>query len=353
MTSNKRMYFIRNMESLSNENEKEKTITEYEIIADANFVGELDYGPYYFTVWDVGMMNKEGDKRRLCLRVCKDTSLAIEQIRSAKKSGFYHGGDVVDELVTLSSLFLRRRLQLGNIVRMEDKPRITSIHTGWIDKPLIEGKSSLSELRGWLELVEKLDGRYHQKFILAARFYHQALLLIEEHPDMAYLSLISAIETLCQDYEIEIPPLSELDLNLSNLVNFISDEEKRIKLEEAILKREGFLSRKFKAFIIDHIEEDFWTENREGPESARIKPEELSNLLKEVYNQRSRTLHSGEPFPPSVYYSPLMRMEIPFGVTRGERKWSKEELIPNPHFFERLVNHVLKTYLKRNSSEVL
>ena len=36
------------------------------------------------------------------------------------------------------------------------------------------------------------------------------------------------------------------------------------------------------------------------------------------------------------------------GLRSGEDHWKLKDIIPYPHFFERLVNNVLLTYLKRN-----
>jgi len=346
MTDDKRMHFIRNIEALESNNEKGKITQEYEVIADAYITGEFTYGPYYFTIWDYGF-EEEGERRRLCLRICKSISSPEELPQSAKKSEFYHGGGIADELVALSSLFLRRRLQLGPIVRCNDKPKVLGKNKGLIDKPLIVGQRSLSELPEWLKLVEKLDARYHQRFILAAKLYSQALLLIEEQPDMAYLNLVSAIEALCSSYDTGIKEIASSYPNLAHIITQVEPKEVREKLEKELLNVLYFTKKSFVKFVLDHIEKTFWDESERGPKFARIQPEELENILKRVYDQRSKTLHTGEPFPPFTSYG--MGEEIPLGMISGGKRWERQDLVPNPHLFERLVNHVLKTYLKRNS----
>lgn len=77
-------------------------------------------------------------------------------------------------------------------------------------------------------------------------------------------------------------------------------------------------------------------------------------ILKRIYNQRSQTLHAGEPFQPHVFnLIPISStIEIPrwfYGYISGDRRWYEKDFIPYPHFFERLVNEVLKSYLKTNS----
>ncbi len=345
MADDKRMYFIRNIEALKGKG-VESFVTEYEVIADAPIVGEFTYGPYYFTIWEVSNKH-EGEERKLCLRI-RERAFSGGQREAAERSGFYHGGGIADELEALASLFLRRRFQLGPIVRIDDNPRLLSMNQGWIDKPLVVGQTNLAELPRWLGVVEGLDSNYHQRFILAVRLYHQALLLIEEQPDMAYLNLISAIEVLCQETDIGKITLSDLDQKLAELVGSVENEGLRNKIEQTILKREHFIGRRFVAFILEHIEESFWTKER--PKHGQIKPEILPNLLKRIYGKRSKTLHNGEPFPPSIFRPPIMEAEIDFslGVIKGEKKWEPKDFIPNPHFFERLVNHVFRNFIRRN-----
>jgi hypothetical protein len=50
-----------------------------------------------------------------------------------------------------------------------------------------------------------------------------------------------------------------------------------------------------------------------------------------------------------LYYS-----EIPFCLSHKQLggEWDQDDFIPYPHFFERLVNHVLKTFLNKKSNSV-
>lgn len=133
------------------------------------------------------------------------------------------------------------------------------------------------------------------------------------------------------------------------MIEAIEDRELRSKIEHSILKRERFIGRRFITFILDHIENDFWIKDKR-PEHGQIKPEQLPELLKRIYNQRSRTLHLGEPFPPLIFEPPLVGAEIDFclGMTVGEKRWEPKDFIPHVHFFEKLVNNVLKVFLQKN-----
>lgn len=345
-----RMLFLQNMDALKilDEEQKNKMTIEYEVTTDSTIVGEFEYGPYYFTIWEFLPVRHEGQHRKLCLRITEKT-YDIGDFHFNGEDWLYHGGGVAEELISLSSLFLRRRLILGPKVRWDDKPRLFKDLPGWIDKPVVKGESNLSEIPSLLHLVGNLDISYHQRFILATRLYHQALLLIENQPDLAYLNLISAVETMSNDYQIDGVQLSEINEKLDNLINKVEDERLQKQLKQTILKKEKFIRRRFMKFTLDNTTDDFWKDETR-PKIGKIEKDDLPKLLKKIYDQRSDTLHGGKPFPSYIFHSPLKEGEIPFAksIPVGSRKWDEDEYIPYPHFFERLVNHVLIIFLKRN-----
>ncbi|MCD4785155.1 MAG: hypothetical protein K8T10_15170 [Candidatus Eremiobacteraeota bacterium] len=351
MSLDKRMHFIRNMEALK---KVESDFIEYEITSDADIAGEFAYGPYRLMLWDFSE-KKDGEERKLCLRIEKKIPGRDEDPwKTAEKAAYYHGGGIEGELIAFASLFLRRRFKIGPQVRWNDKPFIKLGYKNQIDGQLVEGKSNLTDLTQWFKLVENLDGRFHQRYILAVRLYHKAIQMIEEEPDLAYLNLVSAIEVLCQKTDIEPISLFEVNPKLAKVLEKVEDLDLRREIEEAALKRQGFIRRRFVAFILKHVEDSFWKEEkRPEPCYGRIEPEKLEELLKRIYDQRSKTLHNGEPFPPSIFDAPVMGAEIHFslGMSKGEKKWEPKDYIPNLIFFERLVNHVLKNFLEKNQNE--
>jgi hypothetical protein len=349
MIEKRKLYFLRNIEELSDSVNSE--VIEHEVIADASVIGKFDYGPYTLSIWEFGNHN-EGEERKLCLKIHYSVERK-ESWRTAEPYGFSHGGGLADELIYLSSLFLRRRLKLGPITRIDDRPVYLPGIKDWIDKTLVTGGSNLGDLIEWFRLIENLNIKYYLKFILSAKLYHSALLLVEKDPDLAYLNLVSSIEVLCDDTDIGTITLDDLnDEKLKQLLDSIKNIELRKNIEKQIISREHFIKRKFIKFILNYIDASFW-ESSKRPEHGRIREEDLEDLLKRIYDQRSATLHNGEPFPPSIYRPPMLGAEIDFslGVYDGGRIWKQEEFIPNFHFFEKLINHVLKNFLKENQME--
>lgn len=344
----------------------DKHSVEYEVIADANIVGEIIYGSYHFTTWDWAI-HRRGESRLLCLRVEQEESLPLLPPTRA------------NEFVYLASLFLRRRLVLGLMTRWDNKPSRgpSGLKFGrhkYVDVDILRGTTNLEELSAWLPLIEHLVPDRYDKFILAVRFYSQALEHIEVAADMAYLDLVSAIETLCQDVDIGEKSLAEINEGLANLVNKVDAPGLKREIEAAIIKRERFIKKKFIKFIEQHTDKSFWNYPSRPEEHHRINPDDLNRLLGNIYEQRSRTLHTGEPFPDYIFmhsslpsledypedvfinkeitirYEPMEEILFGTSVTYGGRTWKPEKYIPYPHFFERLVNHVLRNYLKANQT---
>lgn len=348
------MYFVRNIKWLQDESAPSET-WEYEVTTNAEVIGEMSYGPYYFSVWELGFGKREGDERRLCLRVEHRMTVGDDTpMIDPSREGFYHGGGVPDELIALSSLFLRRRLSLGPVVRMDNLPRMYDHRfssRSWVDQSVIAGQSNLAELQEWFPLVEQLRSDLHQRFILASKLYQQSLAVIETNSEMSYLNLISAIEVLSGDHDIGEVTLEDRDKKLAELVDSVADVKLRQAIALQILKSERFIQRRFVMFTMDHIDDEFFTDpNR--PTLGRVERENLPHLLKRIYQYRSNALHGGEPFPSFVLRAPIQGEEMPFGlnITQGERVWDSKDYIPLLHFFERLVRYVLLNYLKRNGT---
>lgn len=348
MNTDTRMLFVRNKEMIDQNAPSIIRTSEYMVVVDSHIVGMLDFGPYHFTIWEFGL-KKPGEERWLCLRVQEaDNPERARTWQTATDSGFYHGGGIASEIVVLTSLFLRRRMRLGPIVGMDDHPQMLSSSALSTPHYLSKGRANLGELSDDFRLVERLIPSRHEPFILAVKLYNQALQLLDSNPELAYLNLVSAVEVIAQKHQIERPSLEELDPRLAAVVGAIPDDELRKKLEDSIWARERLISRKFCAFIESHVETSFW-EDETRPEMGRIKSDYLPALLRKVYSQRSRTLHTGEPFFPGITST---NEELPMGLAMivGERKWEREDFIPTVSFFERLTNHVLKSFLKRNQA---
>lgn len=154
---------------------------------------------------------------------------------------------------------------------------------------------------------------------------------------------------LCQDSAVGDVTLADVDHKLASLVKKIVNEELRTEIELRILNNERFIKRRFVRFIMDHIEPSFWNTDRPDDQWMRMQEDQLEKFLKCIYDQRSNALHTGEPFAPGIFLPPMGEVNgVVARVVEGNKKRTKLQCIPYPWFFERLVNHVLRVYLRRH-----
>jgi len=150
MARDKRLYFVRNLET----EEKEENEEEYEVTSDSQLLGSYNSSKYRLTSWE-SPAKKPGVYRKLVLTIKAKTGVTAEEFWAAEptEKGFYHGGGIPDEIITLASLFLRVRLKLGPCVRSYDTPMILPKCELPLDSDIIKDDVNLGDLNNWFELV--------------------------------------------------------------------------------------------------------------------------------------------------------------------------------------------------------
>lgn len=342
----KRIYLLRNISNLEKDTAKIETEV-YEILTDAPVDGDITFGQYTLKS---GINKREGNES-LILKIKELPKIIDEEDLSSGDMCYPYPHAAAGEIMALASFFLRRKFWLGSHISTNGV-KLLKFKRGLNDPALVEDKKNLSLFLEMFELIENLNPDCQKRFINAASFYHRALLTIEEEPDMAYLHLVTSIEALssAEGIKYKYKSVKDYDEDLYGVLESMDDYQLKEEIENIILKKilkKENPTQKFVKFIYNHVEKDFWDDSTN---IYKIKFDELERTLKNIYNKRSRALHDGEPFPVNIFYPPLFsNADVPrFGLRSGEKRWSTKDVIPYPHFFERLVNHVLLTYLRRN-----
>jgi len=200
-----------------------------------------------------------------------------------------------------------------------------------------------------IEKVLKLDIKVHEQFITASKMYHLAIELIEQKPEVAYLFLIFAIESISNTIPFkkrpdELDSYSDIFMEIDSLT---ITTEKKLSLKQKIVKKQGFIKQRFVTFIKQNIPEKFWEDAEGSTDWAKVKKDDLDKHLKNIYKLRCAFVHTGEPFN---YY-----LTLPFRggeifpseavIIEGE----KQSVIPSVKWFERLVSSVLVNHLEKIS----
>jgi len=349
-----------------------REISEYPLFSDANVTGENteDFKPYYF-LNPVPPENEPGLVQPVIfLRV--EICLAFEEPDMSKTdSKRYHGGTLIDEIAALSSLALGIRLKAGSMTRYfaikgdpygrpvewvaKPKPFVLIENMG-LKLPLVVRKAPLERL-GPLSKLPKLSPLDAIALMRVARLYQDALWIAESEPSLAWIMLVSAIETAANHWrESGDTPLDRLRASKSELVKLLDSSCKQgtsNKVAELIVDSIGN-TKKFKEFIMEFL-----------PNPPKKRPQEWAQISWEkskikksmglIYKYRSLALHDGKPFPFPMCMSPqfkdsngIIYLEKPFGsafFTLGGT-WQEKDTPMLLHTFEYIVRNALLKWWK-------
>jgi hypothetical protein len=168
-------------------------------------------------------------------------------------------------------------------------------------------------------------------------------------PEMVFIRLVSAIEALSKNHTLTS---KDDTLEEQGIADLIAQSklyaEQRQELQTIFDVRKS--RKRFIRFIEQHCSGFFRRGNLKG--NLKIRRADLGKVLNNIYVARSQYLHAGEP----MYLSRPMRggekwdAEPSLGMIADNRKFHGSQKLPYAHFFEGLVRHSLRNYLKANSS---
>jgi hypothetical protein len=276
----------------------------------------------------------------------------------------YHGGSHPDEVAALLSLCTGVRLKAGGQTRWfkegGDPLGAPMGFGGQIDYMLPEQGLQLPRALCWmsnpiqllvgdcadrLQAFASLDGEAAGVLVTAARLYQDALWMAEVEPHLAWLFLVSAVETAANHWRRKnrnhVERLTDSKPELVKLLHERGGDE----LVEEVAKRISDVTGatlKFTEFILAF--------DPGPPGGKRLIPVDWSNLreaVRLVYRWRSKALHGGTPFPAPMCNAPILQdgaiSERPFGLAAGTggAMWDNEETPMLLHVFEHITRGAL------------
>jgi len=353
---------------------------EWPLFSDAWFTGELrGLGPY--SVLNAVALAPHGHARAaLVLRggLCtKDRS--DENSRDA-----YHGGHPPEEIAALLSLCTGARLKAGGWMRRFaadgdplGDPMGFGGHVDWVlpdrrarlprtvrsmNNPVTLSEGDFADrLRSFVTL----DPPTASALVKSARLYQDALWLAEGEPHLAWLFLVSAVETAADHWRHEkrtpVEHLTEVKPKLVEMLRKSGGDELVAEVAAEVANITG-ATRKFTDFILAF--------DPGPPPGDRLIPVDWSKLKKAVqlvYDWRSKALHGGTPFPAPMCDAPIIQGESPIGYAgatkgaiaerpfglaagTGSAMWDNKETPMLLHVFEHITRGVLLGWWKRAGS---
>lgn len=348
-------------------------VVEAKLYTDVHIIGEhFSSSPYaYINTIASGPLNRTwGAVPAIALRVSVHLPTELPQRQLATADDHYHGGDLIDEVTALASLLLGIRLAAGPVDRRFESqgdpygrpigyttklvPQLTHPTFAPPQIPRLNGARNLSALSQMSKFPEvpELDAIAAVK---AARLYQQAMWIADTTPELAWLLLVSAVETAANRwassrgsdeenlrmYMPQMPAL--LDRNgCSNVVPLVAKQ------------LAGFIgaTKKFTDFVVHfappppeyrpakHFQFDF-------------DPQNLARAAKSIYRHRSKALHGGTTFPLPMCQAPRVLdpeptphgpfQEVPFGLAAHTRTatWAAKDTPMLLHTFEYIARRSL------------
>tara|TARA_A200000159_G_scaffold39131_1_gene35637 strand:+ start:7400 stop:8560 length:1161 start_codon:yes stop_codon:yes gene_type:complete len=349
-------------------------IFEFPLYSDANIKGHFDSpeSPYRFINLFNQQIKMSGDVfEALTLRVydcLPEPRGGSAFIRKDMKTDVstYHGGDYIDEITCITSLFLGIRLKAGSKSRMTlpDNPLDGKPSPNYKNSPTVNigaygpvipdvTKCEDLSLLSKLILLKNLKESEYVELLRAAKLYNEALWLADSDPQTAWLFLISAVEVAANEW-------------------FKKDDTPQEKLRSLKPDLSGFLIESGGPKVFDRVAEEFghllgstnkfikFCKNFMPPKPKTRPIEEyqvkwsktgIGSVLSTLYGHRSKTLHSGLPFPALLLFPPIKDDKQVFaevsmkGLSMYGGSWCQNELPMNLNTFYNFATSVLNKWV--------
>jgi hypothetical protein len=216
---------------------------------------------------------------------------------------------IADEFAALLSLALARRVRSGGVVRkaFDNDP----LGTSWEAEhrvpalaepvrapmlPTVADAASLADTQTLLVGYSTLTGKQAIAVVRAAQQYADALWWADADPRIAWIKLVSAIETAANEWSSTThpDPVEQLHhLEAAFYAELHKTAPDAIPIVAKRLERQLRATAKFLTFTLEYL-----------PDPPGIRPQgcsldwaTLKGGLRVIYDHRSRDLHDGVPFP--------------------------------------------------------
>ena len=287
---------------------------EWPLFTDARLTGEVreELGPYAFL--NLVAVRREFGLARPASILRSDMHLPDDlPDMSRTDQTQYHGGTFADEMAALASLTLGIRMKAGGASRLfkqahdvKGKPiawdsrrnPVLGTHPFGRVIPAAASERSLMDLDA-LAALPKVEATDAIAFVRSARLYQEGLWVGESDPSLAWLLMVSSVESAANQWCKETGPATDrLTTAKPDLVAFL----KRCNvpgLVDRVAAEFGDtigVTRKFISFLLKHLPPP---PSKRPLHWARLswRRSDLKKTLGLVYKYRSKALHEGVPFP--------------------------------------------------------
>jgi hypothetical protein len=243
------------------------------------------------------------------------------------EESMYHGGWSSDELASLLSLDMGIKLKPSSTTRFF-QPRGDTDPEEDIGRPIPENpydipQLSITNFRRQLPNLNKGSLRQERvatypslspdqaiALVRAARSYQNALWIADADPNLAWLLFVSALEAgaAYHSKNTKVDQSTALQATYPDLIKKIRENGDKVGLEDCIAEKLYEITKSTKKFLL--FCENFLPgapDKRPAIwQQLKYEKEELSKALSQIYNYRSKALHTSTPFPFPMLHPPAV-----------------------------------------------
>ncbi len=354
-----------------------KWMHEVPLFTDAHITGEFADGIGPYQIINAGSPVRSPsriERPLLVLRIQNFREFEIPEM-SRTNDAHYHGGSEADEIAALISLCFGIPLKAGpanRIFATEGDPRGRPIAI-FSDEPIhsrlrsasgriLKNESTQHSLPDEARILTTLPSLAVEDAIAlvrAARMYQEAVWIAEATPELSWIMLVSAVETVAHQWrkkkESPVERMRAFQPDLESILREYAGNRGYELVDKVAHKIADYMGSfaKFRDFLIEFMP---LPPPARPPEFARVSWEEkpMITALRKIYTYRSRALHSGIPFPAPMCQSMWIAgengelAEIPAGLAASMRGgvWVIEDTPMLLHVFEYIVRNALLKWWK-------
>jgi hypothetical protein len=349
---------------------------EFPLLTDAHITGDVAYGPYEF-INTVPVLQIGLPRPAVVLRCAGHVDWPSPDMTKTSDDR-YHGGSFQEELAALASLAMGVRFRAGNATRRFERggdPRgrpiewwgtrrvaetlIREYHFRWRLPSAAEGSHNLESL----EVLNRLPKMppWVAVSLVRARLYQDALWLIESEPSLAWLLIVSAVETAANQWQSgNAAPVDRMRESNPELYKYLVKLGADVASEVARRIADTLGSaKKFVDFVMRFLPPQ---PSSRPPADAQFlwEESEIRSALRKVYKYRSSALHDGKPFPEPMCGLPYKLSndweawaEKPLGLAMGSSGgvWLAKDVPMLFSFFEYIARHALLKWWNEGAPE--
>ncbi len=349
---------------------------EYVLYSDSRWVGEVTegIGPYELLNTIGGPAHPDIGRAQPVLALRAEQALErppFPEDTTQHIRGTFHGGWIDEEVAALLSLMFTVRCRSGGMWRVFDPgkdprgkpytfdlqpPPLASDDSG-PQLPHLPPQVDFEEAVDWLNNYRRLPAKQALTLARVARAFQLGLWSADDDPDLAWLRLISALETAAKAWsgkpkESDMEQLRRTWLELAGLLEKVESE-----LQGQIAALIAPQS-KIKNSVLRFIKEFAPEPPSERPRDfERLDWDKLEGHFAAIYDRRSEMLHEAIPLPVPMT-SPVLRFtqeppwpETSFTTGYYDSNWPQEKA-PMPLWaFSYIVAGALRNWWRSLLSE--